>query len=343
MSPTEGRDNPPTSSGNGAAVTPPVTNGNSGRVSEQLQAEMNARMESQGFDRPWNEGWEADVRVLEDDQSYWLLTMVDLMTLLLTLFVLLAAYAYHQKNTVTAQPASGQEKLKGAAQPITHKPGPNLPTAGEAISSEKSQLIATQSGSLIATSPKATASNKPKAPSEPNPKPTKPANLQPTTEDLAKQQQTAQKMFAGLGKDVDISVIKGRINLRVRDNILFSTGDANLSGKGKQLIDRLAQRLKKGDYAISVEGHTDNRPIHTALYPSNWELSAARAAAVLRELISQGVSADRLSAVGYADTRPIASNDTAAGQAANRRVDLVLHLPGHKKNPENASAPSSGH
>lgn len=343
MTPSEGKGNPqqpPDRSATGAGA--PVTADDSGRVTEQLQAQMNARMESQGFARPWSEGWEADVRVLEDDQSYWLLTMVDLMTLLLTLFVLLAAYAYHQKNTVTAQPASGQETLKGSVQPITPKPGPNLPTAGLPTTVDKSKLITTSPGSLIAASPKAASQPTAPAPTHPAKKPAnKASEAQPSAEDLAKQQQAAQKMFAGLGKDVDVSVIKGRINLRVRDNILFSTGDANLSSKGTRLIDRLAQRLKNGDYAISVEGHTDNRPIHTALYPSNWELSAARAAAVLRELISQGVAADRLSAVGYADTRPIASNNSATGQAANRRVDLVLHLPGKKTGSQKTSADSN--
>jgi len=311
----------------------PTPAGDSGRISEQMQAEMSARMESQGFERPWNQGWESDVRVLEDDQSYWLLTMVDLMTLLLTLFVLLAAYAYHQKNNVTAQPASGQQKQMGAAQPIAKKPGRNLPTAGLPPTTDKSGLITTQPGSLISTNPNESDKTQKT--------PAKPAKAnKPSKEDLAEQQKNAEKMFSGLGKDVDISVIKGRINLRVRDNILFSTGNADMSGKGKQLIDRLAQRLKQGNYAISVEGHTDNRPIHTSRYPSNWELSAARAAAVLRELVSQGVTPDRLSAVGYADTRPVASNDTPAGQAANRRVDLVLHLPGKKGAQNQSDAPS---
>lgn len=302
-------------------TSPPAGQDDSDKVSEQIQAEMNARINAQGFERPWNTGWETDTRALEDDQSYWLLTMVDLMTLLLTLFVLLAAYAYHQKNTVKAEPASGQQTRQGSVQPEVTSPGKSLPTAGQPNPADNNPRITTQNGALIATAPPNGNANKAgKAKAE----------AQTGSDTDKSQEDAAKKMFSGLGKDVDVSVIKGRINLRVRDNILFSTGDANLSDKGTSLIDRLATRLKQGNYAISVEGHTDDRPIHTSRYPSNWELSAARASAVLRELIRQGVAADRLSAVGFADTKPIASNDTATGQAANRRVDLVLHLPGKK-------------
>ena len=94
-----------------------------------------------------------------------------------------------------------------------------------------------------------------------------------------------------------------------------------------RVIDQLAGRLQSGDYPIAVQGHTDDKPIHTNQFPSNWELSAARAAAVVQQLIAQGVAPNRLSAVGLANTQPIASNDTAQGRAENRRVDLVLQLP----------------
>ncbi len=76
---------------------------------------------------------------------------------------------------------------------------------------------------------------------------------------------------------------------------------------------------------IAVEGHTDSRPIHTSAYPSNWELSTARATTVLRELVEvRGLPAARVSASGYGDTRPIADNATPQGRAQNRRVELVV-------------------
>ena len=81
------------------------------------------------------------------------------------------------------------------------------------------------------------------------------------------------------------------------------------------------------DWTVSVEGHTDNSPIGARLsesYPSNWELSVARAAAAVRFLTEKGVDSDRLAAVGYGDTRPVASNDTPTGRELNRRVELIL-------------------
>ena len=92
------------------------------------------------------------------------------------------------------------------------------------------------------------------------------------------------------------------------------------------MLDGISQSLKQNDYSISVEGHTDNIPIHTAQFPSNWELSSFRATNVARYFIQKGVGRKRISAVGYADTRPIADNNSAAGRALNRRVSLVIHV-----------------
>jgi chemotaxis protein MotB len=89
------------------------------------------------------------------------------------------------------------------------------------------------------------------------------------------------------------------------------------------IIDLLANNR----LMISVEGHTDNIPISTAQFPSNWELSAARAISVVRLLQQRGIDGQRLRAIGYADSLPLQSNDTAEGRAVNRRVNLVLSEP----------------
>jgi chemotaxis protein MotB len=105
----------------------------------------------------------------------------------------------------------------------------------------------------------------------------------------------------------------------------FDAGSAIMSPKALAVIDRIAGRLKPMTYGIRVEGHTDNTPIHTAQFPSNWELSTARATYLLQYLISNAhIPAPRLSAVGYGEYRPIAANDSAEGRASNRRVDLVV-------------------
>lgn len=117
------------------------------------------------------------------------------------------------------------------------------------------------------------------------------------------------------------------VTLRIDDTLLFASGQAELTEQGRGLLDRLRDLLLSHGGHVSVEGHTDNVPISTARYPSNWELSGARAIAVLRHLQQLGVPADRLRAIGYADTRPMADNSDVDGRAANRRVELVLHEP----------------
>jgi chemotaxis protein MotB len=140
--------------------------------------------------------------------------------------------------------------------------------------------------------------------------------------------------FESLGDDVQISIQKGKINLLIQDRILFAAGTANLTNEGLPVLDRIANLIKDKPYEVSIEGHTDNTPIRSIRYPSNWELSTARAAAVLRHLIERGVPAERMRAIGYADTRPIAPNDSPASRAKNRRVELVLHLDPAQENTE---------
>ncbi|HUX82184.1 MAG TPA: OmpA family protein [Halothiobacillus sp.] len=291
-------------------------------IRQQIQAEINLANQNVAFTRPWHEGWEADVQIIEDDQSYWLLTMVDLMTLLLTLFVLLAAYAYQSKDATVTTPSSSGTAVQAQAK-VDRTPTPQTgptPTTATSPGETPTQGHIPQAGDALIG--KAGTS-----PLEPHPlPPTATRPDEPPVDNKATDQQ-AKNLFAGLGQDVDVSVVKGRVNLRVKDNILFSSGDATLSGPGQTLINKLADRLKTGTYPISVQGHTDDRPIHTLQYPSNWELSAARAASVVQQLISQGVQPGRLSAVGYADTHPLVPNTTSTGRAENRRVDLELQLP----------------
>ncbi len=108
------------------------------------------------------------------------------------------------------------------------------------------------------------------------------------------------------------------------DVVLFAPGSATLQGGGQRILDRIASQLSAMPNPITVEGHTDDVPI-SGTYPSNWELSTARASSVLRSFIERhGLPASRGSAAGYADQHPIASNDTAEGRTKNRRVEIVL-------------------
>ena len=116
----------------------------------------------------------------------------------------------------------------------------------------------------------------------------------------------------------------GSISFRISSEILFGSGQAELENTGLDVIDRLVPTLAASPHRIIVEGHTDNLPIQTERFPSNWELSASRASSVVRYLQLAGIEATRLSATGYADTRPIADNGSEHGRASNRRVELVM-------------------
>ena len=97
-----------------------------------------------------------------------------------------------------------------------------------------------------------------------------------------------------------------------------------MQSKGVGVLDQIVANILTLPYPVRVEGHTDNTPIHTAQFPSNWELSTSRATHVLQYLIDAKISPQRMSAVGYGEYRPVGSNDVAEGRAANRRVDLVI-------------------
>ena len=121
--------------------------------------------------------------------------------------------------------------------------------------------------------------------------------------------------------------------LQISSATFFSSGSAVLNASGKPILQAVAANLKSDkfkDYIITVEGHTDDQPISTAQFPSNWELSTARAAAVVHFFLDQGIPAQRLRAAGYADTFPLAPNRDAKGaplpdnQASNRRVVIKL-------------------
>jgi chemotaxis protein MotB len=119
--------------------------------------------------------------------------------------------------------------------------------------------------------------------------------------------------------------------LRLADNIFFESGDDSLKAPATVMLHALGPELAKRSVDVRIEGHTDDRPIHTARFRSNWDLSTARATAVLAKLAAESIEPSRLSAAGYGEFRPVASNATEEGRKQNRRVDLVVAF---KANPE---------
>ncbi|RTZ47715.1 protein MotD [Candidimonas sp. SYP-B2681] len=128
-----------------------------------------------------------------------------------------------------------------------------------------------------------------------------------------------------LGDDIDVIVNERSVSFRIKNEILFSTAQADLSLEGLAVLKQLVPVFNSVEHSITVEGHTDSVPmLRNRRFPSNWELSGARAASVVRYLEANGVASGRLRAVGNAYTKPLASNNTPEGRASNRRVELIM-------------------
>lgn len=147
----------------------------------------------------------------------------------------------------------------------------------------------------------------------------------PSPEDIKLEESLKKEL---VDKDVQISRLRDQLKVTVASEILFPSGSAELSPEGLDVLRKLAKAANKTQDEVRVEGHTDTDPIAAVLaqyYPTNWELSTARAAVAVRTLEATGmVPASRLAAVGYGDSRPVAPNDTVEGKAKNRRVEIVF-------------------
>ena len=154
------------------------------------------------------------------------------------------------------------------------------------------------------------------------------ARLTRTQEELSKSLQ--DEIAKG---NITIQQVRDQLTINMVDRVLFDSGQAQVKPAGVKVLKQVGDVLNKiSDKQIRIEGHTDNVPISTKLqdkFKTNWELSTARATNVVRYLIDQGgVARQHLSAVGYAETRPLASNEHEAGRSSNRRIEIVLHPKG---------------
>lgn len=134
------------------------------------------------------------------------------------------------------------------------------------------------------------------------------------------------QVLAPLVKGGQVSVTQSSRGIAVQINasVLFAPALANLEGESIKVLTAVAKVLAPVENAIQVEGYSDNSPISTSAYPSNWELSSARASSVVRLFIVNGVAPERLVAMGYAENRSVDSNDTPEGRARNRRVTIMI-------------------
>lgn len=134
-----------------------------------------------------------------------------------------------------------------------------------------------------------------------------------------------------------VKIVDGRMVVVLATDILFGSGSASLSKDGKAAIAEVGQVLASiPKRTFQVEGHTDNVPINSAQYPSNWELAAGRAITVLKTMVESGLPAERISAASFGETHPVASNDSKESKAQNRRIEIIIvpdlsQLPGFEE------------
>ena len=157
----------------------------------------------------------------------------------------------------------------------------------------------------------------------PKPKGMGEGSLTPELKHLLEELKVRTKRDANLA-ELQVVVREHELVIRLPDNVVFDSGDDKVKEGAKTVLSAIAATLRGNLVHLRVEGHTDNRPISTFRFRSNWELSTARATSVIAELAKDKVEPTMLSAAGYGEFHPIATNDTPAGRALNRRVDLVI-------------------
>jgi chemotaxis protein MotB len=277
----------------------------------------------------------------EASDERWLLTYADMITLLMALFmVLFSISSVNISKFRTLQQAlraafSGNILPGGRAiaQPGATANSSHAPSSSDlqAIvpltvhSSTNLQSAAAGAASQSSTAQNSVAQSFANLQGAPPPVQTAAAQREQSNFEALKHELDAYAARHGFRKQVSTSIEKRGLVVRVlTDSLLFASGSATLEAQGDPLLSEVANLVNVDQiHPIAVEGNTDNVPVHGA-FPSNWELSAARASTVVRFVISHGVDPQRLSATGYADLRPIASNETPTGRARNRRVEIVL-------------------
>ena len=252
----------------------------------------------------------------------WVIPYADMLTLLMALFLVLFAVGRTDLEKFKKLAASMRHEFGNSSTEVVDLGGSGDNPTGDGGAGI---LTADVSPSVPAASTTTTISPADQALGEKEAAQAA-ANQEATSLEGVKESVQAAADAFGLGSSLNLTLdARGLVVTIVTDQVLFQAGDADLQPAGLSILDVVGQALLKVPNQISVEGHTDNRPISNARFADNWALSNARATSVVRYFIQQdGIPADRLSATGYADTKPIADNTTADGAARNRRVEVIV-------------------
>ena len=222
--------------------------------------------------------------IIKQGLDDWVMTYGDMMSLLLTFFVLIVSFSSMQET-----------KFEQAANSLKEAFG------------------------VLATPESVIQFNDPLIPNH---------NPESEEADILYEVRSVEKaiMESGMQDEIGIEILDDGVLFRMNAPFLFRSGGAELSDKPKAVLDAMARFFTKFPYRIDVEGHSDDVPITSTRFPSNWELSAGRAVAVARYFQGTGMPPERIAATGYGEFHPIADNATPEGRARNRRVEVFLHL-----------------
>jgi chemotaxis protein MotB len=225
----------------------------------------------------------------KENNERWLLTYSDMITLLLIFFIVM--YTLSRIDVKKFQALSTSlSKAMGAGGMVLDSPGPSVVPGVSGTISE----VAPSSG-------------------------------ENSQLDQIKSQLEEYIRESNLQAKISVTMEERGVVLSFQEEVLFKLGSAELTPRAREIITKVGPVLETVPNYLRVEGHTDNLPIHTAQYPSNWELSSARANTVLRELLKNfKIYPQRLSAVAYGEYRPLVQNDTDANRQINRRVNIVI-------------------
>lgn len=246
----------------------------------------------------------------------WLVSYADFITLLFAFFVVM--YSISSINEGKYRVLSDSISSAFTGQPAAIKPikmGEPIKAPIRSVISDQAKENLARTASRPTSSPQVEMSN--------------PGEEQQTRE----LNSVADEVDSGLKELVDQNIIsvkrdKAWVEVEINTSILFGSGSAGLQPAAMPVMRTLAKILGEKKYNIQVEGFTDNVPIRTEAFPSNWELSAARAASVVRVFADDGVSPQRLAAIGFGEYRPIADNSNEDNRKKNRRVRIVILPPG---------------
>jgi chemotaxis protein MotB len=256
-----------------------------------------------------------------ENEERWLLTYADMITLLMTLFMVLFAISSVNTSKLDALSKSLSEAISGKI--VTG--GPSIQQTG----AEQKTDTASPEPPIPAIKPVVEVSS-PKSDSSSSSDAASTSSSAATREqedfNELKRKIDAYAKEHGLQSKLQTEVVRRGLVIRLlTDKVVFASGSAQLEPPSTGLLTTIARLLAlEVRHPITVEGHTDNHPISSAQFPTNWELSTSRATQVVRFFIRQGVAAHRLQAAGLAAQRPIASNSNEFGRSRNRRVEIVL-------------------